>query len=212
MGEDYKKVLSEKKQEADDLMTSEQKNACSVAIHTASVAAGAAGAIPIPVADALPISGAQITMAIALGKIFDQQLSETAAKALIGAAGSTLVGRSLVKLIPVAGWIASAGVAAGVTEAIGWSLAVDFARKSQLLKAACNNNSDVVEDTDDDEAKEKAWDKEKSLIERAKVYTKETDKDEAFGRLLDEISDYIKTHDIEKDSELWSEYNRLLML
>ncbi len=181
MGKDYKKILSEKKHEADDLMTSEQKNACSVAIHTASVAAGAAGAIPIPVADALPISGAQITMAIALGKIFDQQLSETAAKALIGAAGSTLVGRSLVKLIPVAGWIASAGVAAGVTEAIGWSLAVDFARKSQLLKDGYTEASGEYERKLRKQADE--------FLNQIKDVKRELD---GYEKLLDEYEKYIE--------------------
>ncbi len=128
MANEYKSVISDKKREANRLMTKEQVTACNVAIHTASAAAGAAGVIPIPVADAVPITGAQVTMAIALGKIFDQKLTDTAAKGLISAAASTLVGRSLIKLIPVAGWIASAAIAAGVTEAIGWSLAVDFAK------------------------------------------------------------------------------------
>jgi uncharacterized protein (DUF697 family) len=34
----------------------------------------------------------------------------------------------LVKLIPVVGWGVSAAVAAGVTEAIGWTVAVDMAK------------------------------------------------------------------------------------
>lgn len=44
---------------------------------------------------------------------------------------STFVGRNLVKLIPIAGWIVSAAVAAGVTEAIGWTIAVDFANNAR---------------------------------------------------------------------------------
>ena len=104
---------------------------CNVAIHTAAVASGAAGFIPIPVADAVPISAAQVTMVIALGKIFGQTLSDGAAKGLIGAAASTFVGRNLVKLIPIVGWGVSAAVAAGVTEAIGWICATDFAKQAR---------------------------------------------------------------------------------
>lgn len=131
MANKYKKIISDKKNEAGTLMTSEQLKKCTVAIHTAAVAAGAGGVVPIPVMDSIPISVVQVTMVIALGKVFDQKITESAAKGVIGAAASTLVGRSLVKLIPVAGWIASAAVAAGVTEAIGWSIAVDFAKTSR---------------------------------------------------------------------------------
>lgn len=131
MSKEYKKIIADKRLEAGKLMTKSQLTKCNVAIHTASVASGAAGAIPIPVADALPITGTQVLMVIALGKVFGQQITESAAKGLIGAAASTFVGRNLVKLIPVAGWFVSAGVAAAVTEAIGWSIAVDFANNAR---------------------------------------------------------------------------------
>ncbi len=207
MSEDYKAVRSGKKKEAEELMTTEQFTACNIAIHTASVAAGVAGAIPIPVADALPISGAQITMAIALGKVFDQQLSETAAKALISAAASTFVGRQLVKIVPIAGSIVSAGVAAGVTEAIGWTLAVDFANKSLSLKNQIDDN------TDKEKVEESVADnQELKLIEEAKTYIKVSDKNEQYEELLDKIKDYIQKYKLAEDSELWSEYVRLLRL
>lgn len=131
MSKDYKKVIQNKRLEAGKLMTEDQMRKCNVAIHTAATASGAAGAIPIPVADAIPITAAQVTMVIALGAIFDQKITESAAKGLIGAAATTFVGRNLVKLIPIAGWIASAAVAAGVTEAIGWTVAVDFANNAR---------------------------------------------------------------------------------
>lgn len=134
MANDYKNVISSKKAEAKRLMTDDQVVKCNVAIHTASAAAGAEAFIPIPGVDAVPITATQITMIIALGKVFDQKITESAAKAVIGAAASTFVGRSLVKLIPIAGWAASAAVAAGVTEAIGWTAAVDFANQASKLK------------------------------------------------------------------------------
>ncbi len=131
MTKDYKTVLKDKRLEAGKLMTEDQLIKVNTAIHAASVASGAAGAIPIPVADAVPITAAQVTMVLALGKIFDQELTDAAAKGIIGAAASTFIGRNVVKLIPIAGWIASAAVAAGVTEAIGWTVAVDFAKNAR---------------------------------------------------------------------------------
>ena len=142
---DYKKIIKDKRLEAGKLMTEDQIVKCNVAIHTAAVAAGASGVIPIPVADAIPMSATQITMVVALGKIFGQKITDSAAKGLLSAAASTLVGRELFKLIPIIGWITSAGIAAGVTEAIGWTLAVDFAKtyrieyeRKKYAKAAAN--------------------------------------------------------------------------
>ena len=128
MAKDYKKIIEAKRLEAGKLMTKDQILKCNVAIHTATIAAGASGAIPIPVADAVPMSAAQITMVIALGAIFNQKISESTAKGLLGAAASTFAGREIIKLIPIAGWIASAATAAAVTEVIGWTIAVDFAK------------------------------------------------------------------------------------
>lgn len=128
MGKDYKKIIKDKRLEAGKLMTEDQMATCHGIIHTASVACGAAGAIPIPVADAVPISAAQIAMVIGLGAVFDQKIEDSAAKSAIAAAASTFAGRNLIKLIPVVGWGVSAAVAAGVTEAIGWTIAIDMAK------------------------------------------------------------------------------------
>lgn len=141
MGNEYKKIISDKKIEAGRLMSNKQVSDCNIAIHTASAAAAAGGAIPLPGVDAVPISAAQLAMVFALGKIFNQKVTESAAKGLIGAAASTFVGRNLVKLIPIVGWGVSAVVAAGVTEAIGWSIAVDFAKSYK--KDAENLNAEI---------------------------------------------------------------------
>lgn len=129
----YKKMAKNAKLEAGKLMTEKQVKACNVIIHTASVACGGCGAIPIPIADAIPMTTVQITMVISLGKVFDINLTESAAKSIISAAAATLIGRAAVgaglKFIPVAGWIAGAVVAAAVTEALGWGIANDFAKQ-----------------------------------------------------------------------------------
>lgn len=125
---DYKRVIKDKKIEAGNIMNDSQMVKCSGIIHSASVASGVAGAVPISIADAIPISAAQVTMVIALGKVFGQKIEEAGAKSMIAAAASTFVGRQLVKLIPFVGWGISAVVAAGITEAIGWTVALDFAK------------------------------------------------------------------------------------
>ena len=153
MGDEYKKVIKDKKAEAKRLMTDDQVIKCNVAIHTASVAAATEAFIPLPGVDAIPITATQVTMVLALGKIFDQKVSDSVAKGIIGAAASTFVGRSLVKLIPIAGWAVSATVAAGVTEAIGWSIAVDFAKQSTKRFETVDQPEEChVEDDQDDES------------------------------------------------------------
>lgn len=144
----YKEVIENKKNEAKKFMTEKQIKEANLIIHSASALAAAGGAIPIPVADAIPISAAQITMIVSLGKIFNKKINESAAKAIIGAAASTLVGRTLVKAIPVVGWGISAAVSAGITEAIGWTAAVDFALNENKEDSDIETD-DVGEDNND---------------------------------------------------------------
>ena len=118
-------------------MPSDKKKQCMVVIHTASSAAAAAGAIPIPVADTIPISTAQVTMVVALGEIFDMTISTSVAKSIIGIGVAQTVGRTIVsslKAIPgvgtVIGGVISAATAAALTETLGWIIADDFYRIS----------------------------------------------------------------------------------
>lgn len=111
----------------------EQK--CHIAIHSASATAAAAGAIPIPMSDAIPITTAQIGMIISLGKIFGITLSQSAAKSIASVTITQQAGRAIVanilKAIPggkVFGSVISATTAATLTEALGWLVADDFYR------------------------------------------------------------------------------------
>ena len=109
---------------------------CHLAIHSATTAAAAAGAIPIPMSDAIPITATQIGMIIQLGKIFGITLSQAAAKSIAGVTLTQQAGRALVanllKAIPgvgaVLGGAISATTAAVLTEALGWIVADDFYR------------------------------------------------------------------------------------
>lgn len=109
---------------------------CHIAIHSAATAATAAGAIPIPMSDAIPITAAQIGMIISLGKIFGITLSQAAAKSIASVAVTQQAGRAIftniLKAIPgagtVVGGVVGATTAAALTEALGWIVADDFFR------------------------------------------------------------------------------------
>lgn len=141
--------------EAKSIIPEDQKNKCRLIIHSAATASGAVGAVPIPIADALPISAIQTSMVICLGKTFGKEIDESTAKGLICSAASTLAGRSLARFIPGIGWMVSAGVAAVITETIGWSVAIDFAKAdyAEGHKDGYNDASDVYETKLSEQAK-----------------------------------------------------------
>lgn len=158
MKNELKEKLEDIKFTAKALMTDEQLTKCKLAIHTAAVAAGLFGAMPIPFADALPISAAQITMVIEIGKAFDRKITKSAARAIITATISSILGRNIVKFIPVLGWVISASVAVTITEIAGWTTAVDFAREAAY--------ADDEEETEEEET-EKETEKEETEEEES---------------------------------------------
>ena len=120
-------------------MPEDLKKKCHAAIHTATVAAAAGGVAPIPMSDTIPISAAQVTMIVELGKVFGVTISQSVAKSIISVGLAQQVGRTLVsnalKCIPgvgtVVGGAISSVTAASLTEAMGWLVADDFYRMSQ---------------------------------------------------------------------------------
>lgn len=119
-------------------MPKDIKKKCHGVIHTATGAATAGGLLPIPLADTIPISTAQVAMIISLGKIFDLTISDSVAKAIIGVSLSQTVGRTVVSSIlkaipglgPSVGSFFGGATAGAVTEALGWLVADDFYRIS----------------------------------------------------------------------------------
>jgi uncharacterized protein (DUF697 family) len=115
-------------------MTADQKEECHLIIHGASVAAGSVGAglAQLPLTDSAVILPIQIAMIVGLGKVFDQHITESAAKGLALASIGGFVGRGisqvLVGWIPVLGNAINAGTAASLTEAMGWAIADRFDR------------------------------------------------------------------------------------
>lgn len=127
--------LDKLKPNLDDYMTPEQKKSCAKIIHTASVGAAGIGAglAQVPCEDNMLLTPLQLTMAIGLGKVFHIELSDTAARAAVSSAAACTIGRAVSQVL--VGWIPGIGnainsaTAASLTEAIGWNMAVDFAKK-----------------------------------------------------------------------------------
>ena len=105
----------------------DQDARCAAIIHTAAAAAGAAaaGAI-IPGSDAVLIAPIQVGMAASLANEFDIPVTDALLKSTIYASLGTMVGKGganlMLRWVPVYGNIVRAGVAASVTEALGWTI------------------------------------------------------------------------------------------
>ena len=119
-------------------MTFDQCAKSHAIIHSASLSAGAVGAglAQVPCSDNLVITPIQLAMTIGLGQVFGIDLSESSAKAALASAAAATIGRTaaqvLVGWIPGVGNLINAGTAASLTEAIGWMLAEDFAKRAEL--------------------------------------------------------------------------------
>lgn len=116
-------------------MTSSQRNKCHAIIHSASASAGAVGVglAQIPCSDNAVITPIQLTMTIALGRVFGIELTDSAARASLASLAAATVGRTasqvLIGWIPIAGNIVNACTAVSITETLGWLLVEDFARQ-----------------------------------------------------------------------------------
>lgn len=115
----------------------EQEKRCAVIIHSASTAAGAAAAASvIPGSDYVAIAPLQVGMIVALADEFGVPYTESAVRSTLYAALGGIMGRSasslLLRWIPVYGNVVRAGVAASVTEALGWSVVKKFKAGGKL--------------------------------------------------------------------------------
>jgi uncharacterized protein (DUF697 family) len=113
-------------------MTDDEKSSCHKIIHAAATtAAGVGGGMAqLPGSDNAVITPIQIGMIIALGKVFNKSITESAAFATLGTVAASTVGRAvsqfLVGWIPGFGNLLNASTAFGITETIGWAIADDF--------------------------------------------------------------------------------------
>ena len=117
-------------------MSEAQRKKCHAIIHGASAAAAgaASGMAQLPCADTAVITPIQIGMITGLGGVFGIELTKSSAKAVLASGISSQVGRAvsqwLVGWIPGVGNAVNASTAAGITEALGWSVAENFARQA----------------------------------------------------------------------------------
>lgn len=121
-------------------MSNEQKMKCHSIIHSFASVCAAIGASPIPGSDIAPLIATQTAMIIALGRIFEIQLSQSYAESLAKTAIAGNIGKllacELTKLIPGVGSATNAIVAFSVTELVGWDVADEFLNKSFRLGKA----------------------------------------------------------------------------
>lgn len=113
-------------------MTTKERIRCNVIIHGAGLATAGVGAglAQIPTSDNAVITPIQLAMTISLGRVFDIQLTESAATATIASVAATTIGRAASQVfigwIPGLGNAINAGTAATLTETIGWLLVKEF--------------------------------------------------------------------------------------
>lgn len=133
----FKKLISEEKEKLKG-MDEKKKKTCDGIIHTASVAAGTAGAgiAQIPLADTVVITPIQIAMITALGKVFDQKISDSVAKGILSSMLASFGGRAASQLlwgwIPLLGNASNAATAVFLTELVGWMAVSSFYEKYDL--------------------------------------------------------------------------------
>ncbi len=108
-----------------------QKRQATAAIHTAGVLAGTVGLLsPIPGADAALIAPIQAILVLKLASVYGERPSAMALKAAGYAALGQVIGKGSARLltafVPGLGSVVRAGVAASMTEAIGWAVVDNF--------------------------------------------------------------------------------------
>lgn len=126
-----------KKKSKELLFAKNSKRKSSIAnkwIIAAGTSAGAIGAAPFPGADVVPLTTIQVGMIVRLSTLYEKPISKESAKDLAIVTITSNLGKSvfrqIVKFVPGAGTIAGAGVASGMTLALGY--AVRYAYENDL--------------------------------------------------------------------------------
>lgn len=114
-------------EERDEAAADGRREQAKQSIHVAAAVAGGVGFLsPIPGADAVLISPIQAALVLRLSHVYERRPGADALKAMGYAALGQMFGRGsarlLATLLPGAGSFVRGGVAAGVTEAIGWAI------------------------------------------------------------------------------------------
>lgn len=198
----------------------DQKKKCSVIIHSASVAAGGVGTglAQVPLSDNALITPIQIGMIIALGKVFDQDITKSAASAILGGAAASFAGRGLSQLlvgwIPVVGNAINTATAAGITVAIGWMAVDNFSKGkyASIIKEHANDDDEPTKKSENKTDTSYEDDQMSILYKRVEEFifgekNKKDNKDE-FQKLLNDV-EKVLLHVPEGDP-LYDLYDKLM--
>ena len=181
-------------------LTYDEETKCNVIIHTASVAAGAAGAVPIGPADTLMITPIQIGMIISLGAVFNIRASESVAKSLLSGFILSYTGRGIaaffLNFIPIFGWLVKGGTAAGLTEAIGWTAVSHFKDINENHSKFAGKKEGYIEASAEYETKLRRQADE--FLKKETVYASEVVE---FTQLIDDLTNMIIGLSTGKDAE-----------
>lgn len=108
-------------------MANDRKARCETVIHLAATTAAAGGGLTmVPGSDAVVIMPVQVLMVARLARIYDVPLSRSLARSAAYATLGQILGRGSTRILaswlPGIGNVIRAGVAFGITEAIGWAV------------------------------------------------------------------------------------------
>lgn len=173
-------------------------NKCNVIIHGASVSCGAVGAgmAQLPCADTVPITTAQVGMIIALGQVFELNITDGVARGILTGMAGSYIGRGIVQVafgwIPGAGNVINTATAAGLTEVIGWATAAQFYNQSLDNTIQYSYDGEVKGFKDASEIYEKKLrDQAQHFIEQKAVLEEERDE---LNNIINEYEVYISEH------------------
>jgi GTPase len=118
------------------------------AISGAASTAGVVALTPLPLIDFIPLALLQISLVMAIARIYKYEITLRRARELAGVLGMGFLGRSLFqqlsKLGGPPGWVVSAAVAAGTTVVIGYSAVLWFERGERLSRGALQKMAATV--------------------------------------------------------------------
>lgn len=187
-------------------MSDELANKCHVVIHSAAISAGVVGTglAQIPLSDSVLISGIQVSMIIALGKVFDMNISEGVAKGILAGASGKIVGRGFVQVavgwLPGLGNVINTATASGLTEAIGWTAANQFYQESldNIAKYTIEGEKrGYIAASEEYESKLRK--QAEQFLKQKMIYESQYKK---LSQLLDEYEKYIEKLEEEQDNNL----------
>ena len=199
-------------------MPEDQKQKCHTIIHGFAALAGfaALGTAQLPTADTVVITPLQVGMIVALGKVFDQKITKSAARAIFSSVEASFAGRAtsqvLVGWVPLFGNAVNATTAAGLTEFVGWNAAGRFYKKQlSSIGYKGTEGKEQAKAPASDLANDETADKCRPLEERAGEFlcgqkTKQENREE-YDALLNDIEHEL---DAAPNRHLLDIYDRLL--